>query len=73
MIKLEKKVNDEQVLKGAFESVKFGTGEHFSVAPTVDPTVVRVHLNKCQVRNASPVYKENKWCTSLHTRITIVE
>ena len=52
MIRFEKKVNDEHVLKGAFESIKFGTSRHFSAAPTVDPTVARVHLNKRQVRNA---------------------
>ena len=40
-------MNDENVLKGAYEGSKFGPGKHgeFSVAPTVDPTVVRMRLH----------------------------
>ena len=41
-------MNDEHVLKGAFEGIKFGPGKYgeFSAAPTVDPTMAHVHLNK---------------------------
>ena len=45
----------------------------FSAAPTVDPTVAHVHLNKCHVRNLAPVSKENTQCTSQHKCITIFE
>ena len=62
---------DEHVLKGDFEGTLFAPGKHreFSAAPTV----VRVHLSKSHVRDLAPVSKENKRCTSQHTRITIVE
>ena len=41
----------------------------FSVAPTEDPTVARVHLNKYHVRDLVPVSRVNKRCTSKHTLI----
>ena len=58
-----------QILKGAFESVKFGPGEYgeFSAASTVDLTMAPVHINKRHVR------EENKRCTSQDTRIWIVQ
>ena len=54
------KMNDEHVLKGAFEGNNFRTSKHreFSAAPTVDPTVVRVPLNKPHVCDLAPVSKE---------------
>ena len=39
----------------------------------VDLTMVRVDLNKRHARDLAPVTRENKWCTSQQTRITIVE
>ena len=45
----------------------------FSAAPTVDPTVARVHLNKRNVRDLASVSKENKRCTSQPALITIVK
>ena len=65
----------EYAFKGAFEGTKFGSGKHreFSAAPTVDPTVAPVHLNRRHVRDVAPVSKDNKRCTSQRARITIVE
>ena len=40
----------------------------FSAAPTVHPTVVRMHLNKRHIRDVAPGSKENKRC-SHNTRI----
>ena len=38
-------MKDEHVLKGAFQGIKFGPTKfgQFSAAPTVDPTMARVH------------------------------
>ena len=68
-------MNNEHVLKGGLECTKFGPGKHreFSVAPTIDPTVVRMHQNKRHIPDLVLVSKENKRCTSQHMRITIVE
>ena len=68
-------MNDEHVLKGAFEGTKFVPGKHkeYYAAPTKDPTVVRAHLNKRHECDLAPVSRENKLCTSQQTRITIVE
>ena len=55
-------MNDENVLKGAFEGIKFGPGkyEEVSAAQTVDPTMAGVHLNKRHVRDLVPVSNEHK-------------
>ena len=47
------KIYGEYAFKDAFEGTKFGSGKHreFSAAPTVDPTVAPVHLNKRHVRD----------------------
>ena len=54
-------MNNSHVLKGAFESIRFGSDRYreFSAAPTVDPTVLRVHLNYRHVRGLALVSKEN--------------
>ena len=73
-LKLIPKINGDHVLNGAFEVIKFRPGKHreFSGAPTEDPTVVHVHLNKLHVRNLAPISKEIKRCRSQHTHIIIV-
>ena len=67
-------MNDQPVLKGAFEGIKFGPGKYgeFSAAPTVDPAVKPVLSNKRDVRPLVPISKENRRCMSQLTRITIV-
>ena len=67
-------MNDEHVLKGAFEGMKFGPGKYgqLCAAQTADQTMTRVHSNKYHVSDLALVSKENKRCTSQHTRITIV-
>ena len=48
-------MNDEYILKGAFERIEFGTNKHreFLAAPTVDPTMARVPLNKPAKKNGA--------------------
>ena len=62
-------MNEEHVLKGAFEGIKFGPRKHreFSAVPIVYPKVARVHLNKRHARDPASVSKENNQCTSQHT------
>ena len=54
-------MNDEHILKGAFEGIKFRPGMYreFSAAPTGDPTVASVHLNKHRIHDLAPVSKVN--------------
>ena len=68
-------MNDEHVLKVACEGIKLGTGKYREMfaAPTVYPTMARVHLKKLHMGNLAPISKKNKRCTSQHTCITIVE
>ena len=62
----ENRMNDAHGLKGAFKRFKFGPDKHkeFSAAPTVDPTVACIHLNKRHVLDLAPVSQEIKRCTS---------
>ena len=55
-------MNDEHVLKGAFEGIKFVPGKHreFSVAPAVDPTVVHMLLNASHTRSNINGARHNK-------------
>ena len=50
-------MNDEHVLNGAFDGIRFRPDKHrkLSAAPTADPTVVHVHLNKHHVRDLAHV------------------
>ena len=48
-------MNDEHVLKGAFEGIEFVPGKHreFSSAPAVDPTVVQMLLEASHTRSSA--------------------
>ena len=60
-LKVDTKNERKTCLKSAFEGTKLGLDKHREslAAPTVDPTVVRVHLTMRYVRNPAPV-KKNK-------------
>ena len=59
-LKVDTKNERKTCLKSAFEGTKFGLDKHREslAAPTVDPTVVRVHLTMRYVRNPAPVKKK---------------
>ena len=66
------KINDENVLKEAFEGINFGPAKFSAAAPTKHQIMARVHLNKHHVCDSAPASKENKQCTSQHMPINIV-
>ena len=57
----------------ALAPVLLETGAEFPAVPTVDPTMVRVYLNKRRLHALVPLSKENKQCTVQHMHITVVE
>ena len=68
-------MNDEHVLKVVCEGITFRPDKYgeFSAAPTVHPTVARMHLSTSHVHDLAPVSRENKRGTSQQARITNIE